>query len=105
MKLEDLQKKIEHCERRIFDLDKEIESLEKRKKDREMYMAIYGATLHFLQKDWEGSKPSMEEFMKNILSEHNFDFWSRYRNDLFDVKVSEREYISELEWNHRFIRW
>ena len=106
MKLEDLQKKIKHCEDQIQDINDQLNEIENEKMWKEVYMSVYGATLNYLTTDWEdeASKPTMKVFMKNNLSERAFDFWDRFKDDLFDVLVNEREYLSELEWNHRITR-
>jgi len=107
MRLEDLQKNIEHAERQIRDLDRELEELERDKKNKEMYISIYGAILHYLTKDWECDKPRLEEFMKINIEKNAYDFWSRHK-DLFDVNIVEgiaqeqksEANLSEIEWTY-----
>ena len=104
MRIEDLDKKIEYCEKQIELSRKRIQEMHEEQKIEQMYASIYEATLHFLTKDWEGEKPVMKVFMKNSLSKRAFEFWDLHKDDLFDIQLEENKYLSELEWNHRLIR-
>ena len=104
MKLEDLQKNIDHAERQIRELDQDIEELEKDKRNKEMYISIYGAILHYITKDWEDcDRPRLEKFMKSNIGKNAYDFWNRHK-DLFDVNDKENHpdvnYLSEIEWTY-----